>query len=577
IRSMTFDEVRERLCDKRARIQVGIVITDLGIAGRKITSELVSQLNYAVDNISDLRHNEEIPPDEKRGVLIADCKRSVYVDRPLVFFLNMDHDWDINTAGKRYIDSEAETEKNAMKITAMLQQGERRVYVVNSSKNGKKARPALIFDTVFGRSVSGFRDICGKIVPGRWYNPEPEARYSRGEDRLGSAEEIIEGFSKTGFNAYFSCPRMFFFYKILRTPEEKDAEFGSLIHEFAQFYICYPEIVRSEGIGKLIDAVSDRYSGLSTPLMKDLDRDRIACAMKNVTRYIDSRIKAEVPLDRVPDPEHENRFFKMYGLERGSSVCESPCVSRTRILYGIFDAVTDTAVLDYKTGKARSAKHICDSMSLSRPARYPEFQPVIYSALANEGAGHRDLELFYALDNDAESVSGDYDIERSVRTVRIVDGDINSVIRENEILRMKLEKTLSIKFKENIPGFLKTISECDLDPDPASWDSNSEVIAAVLRFSGLKDGKTNREAVRRAVRKVAKAVSGGMIYDDRRINILTENIDDFYRAAEEMHRDAQKYALSEFPAEPRIRCRDCRFFASCTAEISDSDDTEEDL
>ncbi|MBO4568703.1 MAG: PD-(D/E)XK nuclease family protein, partial [Candidatus Methanomethylophilaceae archaeon] len=352
IRGLTFDEVREGICDRRARIQVGIVLDDLGISGRKVTTDLVSNLNYAVDKISSLHHNEEIPVEEKTGVLIADCSESICVDRPLVFFLNMDHDWDVSTAGKPYIDAETENERNVDRMTAVLQQGDRRLYMVNTTKKGKPARPAMAFDMIVGRPAKGFGDVCARLTPGRWAEETREVRQDMGVDRLENVEEVVKGFSKTGFNSFYSCPRMFMFYKILPSSEEKNTEMGTLIHEFAQLYACYPDVVREVGLGRLVDMVSDRYSGLSAPLMKGVDQDKISCAMRNVARYIDRRLGEDIPLDRPPDKERNNRFFDMFGLEYWSSRSESAAKSRKHPLYGVFDAVSDSLVIDYKTGKA---------------------------------------------------------------------------------------------------------------------------------------------------------------------------------------------------------------------------------
>jgi hypothetical protein len=566
VRSMSFNELRDRICDKRARIQVGIVLDDLGIAGERITSDLVSRLNYAVDSMPDLHHNEEIPIEEKTGVLIADCTESICVDRPLVFFLNMDHDWDVSTAGKPYIDSELENERNAERLMAVLQQGERRLYFVNTTKKGKPARPAMAFDSIMGRPASGFKDVCSRLIGGRWAAAPQEVRSEMGEERLENVDRIVGTFSKSGFNCFFSCPRMFMFYKILPSEERKSTELGSLVHEFAQLYACYPDVVAEVGMDALVDMVSDRYSGLSDPLMKEVDKDRVSRAMRNVARYIDDRMPGSVPLDRPPEKGHVNRFFKMFGLEYWSSCSESSARSREHPLYGVFDAVSDGLVMDYKTGKACSGKEICRDMNLGKASSHPEFQPILYCALAKELMGGGDFEMFYALANDVESADEDYDIERSVRTVCLLDEDLNETVRRNETIRMMAETKLSAKFRPFAQGVLNAISDNMGGLGPEQWREDPDIIQAVLRAAGLNDNKTNRKDAAAAVGKVASCFLAGSVCDEERVEIPLDALNEFYDMARSMHDDAIRYACTRFPAKPRIKCSDCSYFSACTSD-----------
>ena len=174
---ITFAEVMDRFCDNRARIQVGIVINSLGLADKTVTPNRLSELRYAVDNVTELKHNEEIPENEKTGVLIADCSNSVFVDKPVVIYLGMEQDWNIPVVGRRYVDAEDEAERNATRLEALLQQGSRRVYMVNSTKNGKKARPGpgQVLQGLRGHRPSrpgqmGSQDRCREDREGRGHN-----------------------------------------------------------------------------------------------------------------------------------------------------------------------------------------------------------------------------------------------------------------------------------------------------------------------------------------------------------------------------------------------------------------------
>ncbi len=575
VRSITFGELRDALCDVRARIQVGIVLEDLRITDERITSELVSRLNYAVENVSDLHHNEEIPIEEKTGVLLADCKNSVYIDRPVVIYVGLDRSWEIQLTGKKYLDSKDEADKNAEKLTALIQQGEKRVYVVNATKDGKRARPSMTFDDIMKNGVSSFDKLCKNLISGRWYTPGIEIRPQRGEENMDQAGKIVGKFSKTSFNSYFFCPRKYFFHKIMPMKEKMNTEFGSLVHDFAQLYICYPDVVEEVGFENLIDIVSDRYAGLSTPLMRELDHDRIACAMRNIAKYIDSRMGKDIPLDRPSDAKYGNRFFERYGLEYWSSASEVGVISRSHPMYGKFDAFTEGLVLDYKTGNSSTGEEIVKNMAMDNKEDYPEFQPIIYTLLSKENGGEGKMELFYAMDNDTESLDDDYDINRSVRRIEILDENLSEAMKDDETLRRVLENKLSKKFKEKVPELLTAIADSRGNTPPSKWRETEAIIAAVLWATGLKDGKTNRGDVEAAIDKVAGCLKDLMIFDEDTVKITLDACNEFQDMLDRSHDEALRYACTSFPADPRKDCKKCEYFPVCTKDDLKAGEEEE--
>lgn len=90
---VTYQEALDRLPHRHNRNWKGsirILLRDMGISDVRITPSGTSDIEYAVNNIDDLKHNEQVPEDERTGVLLADCKRSVYIDRSLIFFVGLD-------------------------------------------------------------------------------------------------------------------------------------------------------------------------------------------------------------------------------------------------------------------------------------------------------------------------------------------------------------------------------------------------------------------------------------------------------------------------------------------------------
>lgn len=103
---ITFSEVMGEVIIGVAKSRVGTVLKSLGLTDETVSPSRLSVLRYAVDNVAELKHNEDIPENERTGVLIADCSNSVFVDRPIVIFLGMDQGWNIPVVGKKYLDAE---------------------------------------------------------------------------------------------------------------------------------------------------------------------------------------------------------------------------------------------------------------------------------------------------------------------------------------------------------------------------------------------------------------------------------------------------------------------------------------
>ena len=120
---VSFNEVRTIFNSTQTGMHVQNILNDLRMGEDTVTPGKLADLSFAIDNIPDLTNNEQTPESEKSGVLLVDCTNSVYIDRPVVIYLGMEQDWNIPVIGKRYVDAEDESERNAMKLEALLQQG----------------------------------------------------------------------------------------------------------------------------------------------------------------------------------------------------------------------------------------------------------------------------------------------------------------------------------------------------------------------------------------------------------------------------------------------------------------------
>ena len=572
---LTFGEVVDRVFERSDKSRVSTVIQSLRLEDETVTPNRLSELRYAVDNVKELKHNEEIPEYERTGVLLADCKNSVYVDKPVVIYLGLEQDWNIPVVNRRYIDSEWEAEANAMRFSALLQQGQRRVYLINTTKNGKPAKPCLLFNQILPeRKIEGFESIA-RVVSGRWVEESAVLDRSKGEVIVDGAGRFDRPFSKSSFDAYYSCPRCYMFRSLLPSDEKKSNEFGTLIHSFAELYACHRDVVERMGLDTFVNMISDRYSGLSSPTMDEVDSDAVRRAMLNITRYLDMR-GVVAPLDsRNSHRSHPNRFMEVLGIEESSTVCETDYSSTAHPIHGEFDLYWQGTVTDYKTGKAKDGKSIGKEMTWESGAKYPEFQALIYLAIASELEGFGDsFEMFYAMDNDVVSSKPGFDIRENVRTVAVRLGNLNSCMMGSGALREDLRSKLKASMKEHADSIVEAVAETATG-DPSCWRPDPAVVNAVVAKAGLK-GKSAEEDAGVAIGYVADRIVGGMVVTRRSVEIPEEVLDRFLETLDGMHAEAVEASMKDLPANPRIDCRDCDYYEACTREVLTIEEDEQD-
>ena len=577
IRDHTFREVAD-LLGNPGLPQIRLLLSDMGLSDRKVTSGAVNELAYAVNYVNDLRHNQEVPDNEREGVLVTDCNNSVYIDRPIVFYLGLGQDWNTPVRSKPYIDQEQESDNNALRLQVLLQQGSTRMYFVNVTKNGLPARPSSMFDVIYGREIATFEDLCQDLVRGRWVPENVPRIIERGSSGLEDAGIGRHPFSKSSFNTYYRCPRAYMFSCLVSTPDQKHTEFGNLIHEFAEMYFCHRGVVDKDDLDEFIGRIFDRYAGLSSPLLIDMDRGRIKRAMSNIMAYIDRYAPESPVLDRKLDDTHRNRIMSASGLDMTSTMCETDHDAPGYPMHGKYDLSYGGGITDYKTGRQKDLKTIARSMLLDPRNDDPEFQPLFYLAIAMmEGGSMSSFNQFYAMGNDVRSLDPNFDISENIRSIELFRGSTIECLFASTHVRMHLSEDLSASYRENVDVIMGVLEEMG-GPDPATWPSDENMLSAILDACGMKVNKTNLKTVRSAVNKVVKCISGGCILTPGSLEIPSDHALEFADTLAEMHREMLEQRRTDFPARPIAPCEGCEYYSICTKDIvvleDDSDGSE---
>ncbi|MDR0523569.1 MAG: PD-(D/E)XK nuclease family protein [Candidatus Methanoplasma sp.] len=578
IRSVTFGEACDAVVDPRHRPQVRMLLRDMGMEGEKVTSDRAGKISYAVNNVDELRHNEQIPAREKRGVLLADCRSSVYIDRGTVIFLGMGPEWIVSSPGRGYIDREAEAAANAVRFATLLQQGSSRIYMANSMRDGREPRPSPVFGYISeylgdGRRASRFSDICSEEpVRGRWL-ASPSEGPPRPAGPAAGAPPSGWRFSKSSYNLYRQCPRAFMFGDFLKPPDSKATVMGGLVHDFAELCLCYPDLVREKGADSYAEEASEMFSGLSSDRMRDLDGARIRGCMRNVAKFVESLGLGRVPLDRENSArKYKNAFMEARGLERCSGMTEAAFQSSSEPLFGKFDLVFGSRVVDYKTGQPRrSESHdpsdVVKAMAMDGDGDRFEFQPLVYLHLLRDGGAAPPwrFSLFFAEDNAAEAASDDsFDPSRNVIDVFLMEEGMEELVRRSDLARGEFGKTYKA-ITDSWEAFADAAMSAGID-GRESWDSDDRLIASVVSRCGMSDSKTSRERAAAALRKLSKLIAPGMFEAGGAIYVPSDSLDRFLSRVRADHAKASAEIASGSPAEPSGDCDGCYFSKACTLE-----------
>jgi len=574
IREHTFSEVCDKIVHQRHKGTVRMILDELNLLDKPIHEKTVGSASYLINSMDGIRHNAEIPENEKRGVLLADCKNSVFIDRPFIIYLNIDGAWSKPLDGKSYIDRKDEEEKDLQRFQILLQQGSSRIYLVNTMKNGKPARPCTLFgrlNTDDGGSpmrTDSFEKLVNTVVrKGTWHHfPVPVKK-----ERLPpSVKNKLGKFSKTSMNMYVSCPRAYMFSELIRTPDKESTVYGSMIHEFAEFCFCYPDLAKNN-IEHCTDMVSEACAGISCPERKELDRSKIKMSMNGISKFIDS-LNADVRLNvDVSTKKRKNMFFEEFHLKMTSDLCERDHQSDRYPMHGEFDLLIGNRIIDYKTGRSQTYAEIAKKMDLGRKNDFFELQPFVYLSILDDISdlkGPKDFVLFHTADNDMESIDPEFDIMRNTRTIRLLEMNKTEIVRS----RLLLDLVTKAKDREFIrndigKGFIECLLKAGVE-NAHTWKDDGFLFESILALQE-KRTKGVESAIRYAIKMAGELISGCFIEADGQILIPRESIKKFKEYAKKTHSEAEERQLSGFPYEPRTDCGKCGFFHLCTGGVID--------
>jgi len=384
----------------------------LGLDDTAITEPRVSDLRFYLDTY-------EVPVDrENEGVLLADAKSAGYVDRPAVFFLGLDEGWTNSAPQRPWVDTEAQFDRYIRRFQRLIQSGDDQYYLVEDTAGGQPVTPCLYFEELLSESFEQFSDL-------------ESVRYDRTVDgeRDGFARTAIESpvesktvdtISQTSLNNFVNSPREYLFSRLVESPDKDYFCEGNLFHDFAEFYVNYPEIIDADTLSEVVDVMLEEARPFYPETDRVLRRRQYRIGLETITEYLDTN-PPTAPADLPPAGEPDENFFASYfDCPVDSPLTERQFTNPDLGINGKIDLVEGpTALLDYKSGSKKSAYDVCKQAAMDPPSDTVNYQAIAYLAQfrTHQPGEELSFSFFHFLETLEDAITGDVDLDDTLTTV----------------------------------------------------------------------------------------------------------------------------------------------------------------
>jgi hypothetical protein len=336
-------------------------------------------------------------------------------------------------------------------------------------------------------------------------------------------------------------------------------EKGNMFHDYAEFYVNYPEFARELEDEEVVEFMM----GNIRPFADDIDLGRLKTefriGIKNIRSFLEAREIEETQIDgyekRSGDERRDgNVFADRYDLDIDSNMTEVSFKDKELHVNGKIDLIMNrTHLVDYKSGRQHSRKKLIKKShtELHEEVDWPDFQAAMYLAHHRKYVPGKELKFTFLnfLENVGDQVTGEADSEDNVVTLTYYPKSFDEKVAEMKVFEDLIRnvsksnnrrKTLE---KLGYQEYREFFQENKI-PHPHNKDKlmdsefTSEFISYVKQRAG--DYKYVEKGCKSALRKLVKF---------RNSNFFKEDLDRFEDFMEEQIAYFNECKRSEFPLD----------------------------
>jgi CRISPR/Cas system-associated exonuclease Cas4 (RecB family) len=561
IHEKTYGDVLFQFKELELPIELRDLLYKLQLYDAKITHDNFYDLFYYINNFQIELNNS------KKGVLLADCKASVNIDKPVCFYLNPDSSWTRQVKSTDYIDKEKEEKNNLLKFQILMNQGEQRLYFAPLVKDNQKNIPCFHFTQIFQREINNFTDDLFSATKHdtKKVLDDPVIEF------IKTDTFELKSFSQSSLNTFFECPKKFEFSRI--APKEEQTYFmkGTLLHAYAEFYVSYKEFCLEKGDEFFANILLEEYMNMVENINQELEKTIFLIGIKNIRTYIDTfEIDKNHNIPKIDSSKAESNCISLkLNKPINSNNTEVEFDNETTKLKGFIDLVIDSVrVVDYKSSKEmKTIGKVITKANLELIKDEADFQPLVYLLELSKHTPDKVLSFFYYffLQNLGDVVNGNDAIESNIVELKYYPMTFHEFITSDDGLAIICEKS---KRKDMLTLFNPdTIKEvCKTHPLKNSFEFNIENESykqLEAQAIAIKDTKKNREVVEDFFKEIYRLRNGKSSY--KFALFFKEDLDDFEKFVVEQHNLVQKYSAEGYPRKPisKETCKNCQFKDIC--------------
>ena len=572
ITSKTYHELVDWLLEKKMPLPFEFtdVLYKMALMDRNIGLESYTDLTYYISNF------EVEITTSKSGVLMVDCENSAYIDRPVCFYVGLDSSWD-RGRNRELLDRETEDKKELDSFQIMLQQGSLRYHFVSTMKENQPVIPCYYFNVLYDRNVGGFDSdelFKAKRVRNKGITIEYASEYASNKDEIEAEKPDFSYFSQTSLNRFALCPKLYMYNDLTPSAEEENLLKGTLFHDFAAFYLTYPDVVKEKGDDFFVDLMIREYRRIAEDVNLDTEMTKFRIGLKSLREYVDSlSLDVNINFPFRFDNKRRNRFVELLELSGENTNAELEFRDNELHLDGIFDVmVNNVTVVDHKSGeKAKPPSQIIKESDTHSNKDRVDFQAKLY-ILEMRKNNPADIEFIfdYFMSSHKKVIDGNSDITENLVTVKYYNVDfsdflptddgidmIASTSQERQKLMQKIGYDNFIRFfiENPMPRELQFDEDQLLDSDYADLFRNY-----TMSFNAGQSKKLPEQ-----IDGILKAIVGVRTGRKKLALFFKDDIDEFETFLNDKYNEILSFIGDNFPYRPlsKDNCDKCDYEDIC--------------
>ena len=381
----------------------------LGTRELEATASRIDELEFYLDTF-------EVPIQrDDAGVLLASARSSVYVDRPVVFYLGLSADWTHSIKDRPWIDAQEKDTLYLRQFQLLLQNGQEQYYLVQNAEGGDAVTPCLYFHDLLEDSFTEFRDLDHVIHGGGFADATTAGGFEHEPVADAPPPEEDVTVSNSTLKTLANSPRDVFFDAVVAQPDKDYFTKGNLFHDFAEFYVVHPETIQDTPLAELVDVGVDTLGAFTQDVDEPLLRTEIEAGYENIMTFVDDFPPQSVSFEAYEKRWDDNLFAEYFGQSISQSTATEQWFADPSLGgKGMVDLIQASDVLvDFKTSAKKSPKKVVSNADIDDISDTPDFQALLYLAHHRRVVPDQELafRFVHLTDNLDDVVTGDAAIE----------------------------------------------------------------------------------------------------------------------------------------------------------------------